>query len=341
MLYYKKTNYSAWNIDSSLFTKADSNIEKLRFFAQYAILAPSGHNSQPWELCFNDDKLTIRINESRHLSIDGSGLLSVEPWISIGTFIESLSLAALGYGYLLNISLLPNNYDVAHINIEGHRPCRTSILEAITTRVSNRNPFATTPVDAKILKTLVSSNVEEIRTTIVTQKNDIKFVAEQTGVAIQSIMSNPNYREELSKWVRTNQTRKYDGMPGFTHGFNNAQSLISKAAVKHIPNHGPQADKSSSLINTSGALIIVECLSDSHESFINSGRMYSHICTVANEEGFATSALGAAVLDPKTRKLVSERFDIKNRPVYILRIGKATLPASHSPRWPLSKIIAD
>lgn len=336
-----KSNYKAWDVQADTFSEDWTDEQKLIFFARYAILAPSGHNTQPWELKLHNDKLLISINKSHHLSIDGSGLLSVEPYISIGTFLEVFNLAALGFGYKAIINTSPSAAIVATISIGGRASARPELLRAIVTRRSNRNAYEETPLSPSELETISRCELPGIKATIVSKRTDIDFVAEQTEIAVESTMSNPLYRKELSDWVRTNHTRKYDGMPGFTHGFGNLQSLVSKTAVRHAPDQGPGARKSKKLAEKSGALIIVRCTDDNKNSFINAGRLYSQICVLANSIGYATSGLGASVLDGSTRELVKKHFDIKDRPVYIIRVGKATSVALHSPRWPLEKILTE
>lgn len=335
-----KNNYSAWQIDASDFSANWPSIDKLIFFANYATLAPSGHNSQPWELVKSGNNLNLFVNQEHHLSIDGSGLLSVEPYISLGTFIETFVLAARGFGYKIDLELDLVSEKIATIKLGGQTEPQPKLLDAIVRRVSNRNYYSQSPVNVRSLeKVLSGEKLASVSATVVIDKTDIEFLAEKTRQATISIMSNPLYRNELSQWVRTNQTRKYDGMPGFTHGFGNVKSAISKFAIKHVSKTGPQSDHSALLIKNSGALIIVRCQNNSKTAFINAGRQYSRICVFATEQGLSTSALGASVLDPTTRRAVKEHFEINDRPIYIIRLGKTERKARHSPRWPVEKIL--
>ena len=42
-----EAEFEAWNVSENKFPKEGSNVDKLRFFLKYAILAPSSHNTQP------------------------------------------------------------------------------------------------------------------------------------------------------------------------------------------------------------------------------------------------------------------------------------------------------
>lgn len=336
----KKNNYAAWNVRAKDFRDDWTNAEKLAFFARYAILAPSGHNTQPWKLKVAKDSLHLLLNKEHYLSIDGSGLVSVEPFVSLGTFLEAFCLAARGFGYTVDAHTFPAKHIAATLTLGKPVAPEPELLDAIVHRVSNRNHFDTRAVDSAKLQALTEFAFSAVNTTVVTSREDIDFIAGETEVAITAIMNNPVYRQELSRWVRTNQTRKFDGMPGFTHGFGHVKSLLAKTAIKHAPAGGPQARKSGDLIRNSSALVIVRCSEDSKSAFLNAGRMYSRISILAQRDGLATSALGASVLDPQTRSNVKKHFGINDRPVFILRIGKAKTSSRHAPRWPLEKLLS-
>ena len=254
---YIKPNYSAWSIKESEFPTSGSDTDKLIFFCNYAILSPSGHNSQPWLINIQTDSITLSINKDHYISGDKSGLLSVEPYVSLGAFIETLSFAAEAFGYKLSIDYSSDDSSIATFKINSKIPSRPELLTAITSRVSNRFPFKNEEIDKKVLKQLTSHNFASISVRTVTSSKDKAFLGDMTKRAIKSIMSKPKYRQELAEWVRTNTTKKYDGMPGFTHGINLTLSIIAKYAVRYASKHGPQAEKSKDLIIKSGAIIIM------------------------------------------------------------------------------------
>ncbi len=334
-----KKNYKAWHLEPVKFSDAWSDAEKLRLFARYATLAPSGHNTQPWKLKLVDSTLELHINRHHHLSSDGSGLLSVEPYVSLGAFLETFSMAAQGLGHSVNTKMVLVKDKIAELSIKDNEiPEDPRLIEAITHRVSNRNPFEKSHIDPKLLNEIDADDFSGVGLVRISKRKDIEYIAEETATAVESIMRKPLYRRELSRWVRTNHTRKYDGMPGFTHGFGGVQSLVSRIAVRHMPKHGLMARKSKELIRNSGALIIVTCKDNSKNSFVNAGRAYARIAILATKDGFATSAVGASVVDPETRESVKKHFSINDRPIFILRMGLPTVRARHSPRWPVEQL---
>mgnify|MGYP001552879020 CR=1 FL=1 len=57
-----------WTLDPRLYPSRGFIAEQLAFAAQYARLAPSNHNSQPWTFRIEGDGVTIRADRTRALA---------------------------------------------------------------------------------------------------------------------------------------------------------------------------------------------------------------------------------------------------------------------------------
>src|SRR5262245_6904825 len=58
-----------WHIVKELFPAEGTMAEQLTFLLQYAILAPSAHNSQPWLFEVRDDTVRIFADRARRLYV--------------------------------------------------------------------------------------------------------------------------------------------------------------------------------------------------------------------------------------------------------------------------------
>ena len=89
-------------------SKEPNNLKKVKDAAykilNYASLAGSSHNSQPWKVeVFPNDSILVFADTSRLLNVvDPKG---IELYISIGAFIENLDIAANALGYRTEITL--------------------------------------------------------------------------------------------------------------------------------------------------------------------------------------------------------------------------------------------
>ena len=91
-----KDNYRAWQIDPKDFYETQTQEEKLRFLLQFAVLAPSTHNSQPWLFELKEGSCLIYFNRSLRLpEADPKGR---DLYISLGCCVENLILAATYFG---------------------------------------------------------------------------------------------------------------------------------------------------------------------------------------------------------------------------------------------------
>src|SRR4029079_3545214 len=59
----------AWSIDPDAFPVMGSPREQLAFLVRYAVLAPSGHNTQPWRFVLSDTHVDVVADSSRALQM--------------------------------------------------------------------------------------------------------------------------------------------------------------------------------------------------------------------------------------------------------------------------------
>ena len=122
----------------------------------YAVLAPSGHNTQPWLFSVSDGEVELRADRTR-------GLPVVDPEdralvISCGAALFYLRVAMRHFGYEDEVEVLPDPEDPdllarvrlgpEHTEIEEER----ILFHAMPKRHSNRGPFAGGPDPDPLLR---------------------------------------------------------------------------------------------------------------------------------------------------------------------------------------------
>ena len=69
---------AAWNVKEENYPSNKSIEEKLRFLLRYAVLAPSGPNTQPWKVHLRGNEVMLMADFSRSLpSVDSNNRLSL------------------------------------------------------------------------------------------------------------------------------------------------------------------------------------------------------------------------------------------------------------------------
>jgi hypothetical protein len=331
-----RENYSAWHITAEEFSENWTNAEKLSFFAKYAILAPSGHNTQPWRFAYSGQTLLLKADYNRQLPY--SGIQANEPYVSLGACLGTLELAARGFGYKVEIEYILSERVAASVTLSKKIPADSSLLDAIAHRVSNRSYYETNSLPETLINSFTKSEFKNASTYLISRKDDIAYIADLTTQATHATMGDKAFRAELSKWVRNNATRQYDGMPGFVQGIPTPISMFAKHIIKRVDVSKDQAKKDSGRVIHSGNLVIITTHNSSKEALLDGGRLYAQICVLAQQKNVATTGVGAAIIDPATRKKIVTRFKLPGKPIAIIRLGKTNKHARHTPRWPLTRV---
>ena len=67
IVWQPKGSFEVWNIMENDFPRNGSSEEKMTFLLNYAILAPSIYNTQPWRFNVSDGSIMVMADESRWL----------------------------------------------------------------------------------------------------------------------------------------------------------------------------------------------------------------------------------------------------------------------------------
>ena len=130
-----KPNYQAWNIDYQDFYNQQTNVDKLKFLLNFAVLAPSSHNSQPWRFEVGDNFIIIKPELKRALPVSDNNHRQL--FISLGCALENILVAADYYGYKARADCLPDENTAARVSVEGlssHSPDDEHLIFSIPKR---------------------------------------------------------------------------------------------------------------------------------------------------------------------------------------------------------------
>ena len=165
--YFSKPQLTAWNISENDFPAEGSTSEKLKFMLNYAILAPSSHNTQPWIFKVRDNEIELYADRTRELPMvdpDDRALT-----INCGAALYHLQLAMHHFGYANRVELFPDpeNKDlVAKVGAIGqtsetrkqstdqNSSSSSLLFYAMTNRRTNRSPYEQRNVSDDLLSDL-------------------------------------------------------------------------------------------------------------------------------------------------------------------------------------------
>ena len=206
VLMQPEASLDAWNIKESDFPANDSREEKLTFLLNYAVLAPSSHNSQPWKFNVTNESILVFADRSRGLQVADRD--QRELYVSIGCALENLIVAADHFGYNSSLVYFPGEKDlVAKVVLQPAanplNPSRDArLFSAILSRQTNRNPYEPQAISEADLETMKSLSSDEDVSIFITRDSAIKKGFQDLVVQANGIQySDANFKSELGHWL--------------------------------------------------------------------------------------------------------------------------------------------
>ena len=111
-----KENYLAWGIDVNAFPKNGNDAKQLEFLVNFAVLAPSSHNSQPWRFRIAGNSIIVEPEFRR--ALPASDKNNRQLFISIGCAVENIIIAAYYFGYKTSVSYNSKGNNIFDVKIE-------------------------------------------------------------------------------------------------------------------------------------------------------------------------------------------------------------------------------
>ena len=138
---------SPWQLKGDEFRNRWSETERLHFLIEYAILAPSSHNTQPWKFFISDHTIRVFVDPTRWLRVADADQRELH--ISVGCALENLLIAAEHFEYGHQVDYFPELADadlVAAVHLAPRQGKLASFrrpewFDAMTVRHTNHKVY--------------------------------------------------------------------------------------------------------------------------------------------------------------------------------------------------------
>jgi nitroreductase len=333
----------AWSISEHEFPKQGTTREQLRFLLNYAILAPSGHNTQPWLFRLADDGIEIYADRRRALAVVDPG--DRELAMSCGTALFHLRVAVRHFGYIPVLSLLPRSDHpdlMARIRLgTAHEPTLNDhrLFMAIKKRRTNRQPFEDRAVPSPELDHLAMAAHDEGATLHVVRRAARKRdLAALIAEGDRRQASNPSFRRELAAWIHSNRSESRDGLPGTAFGFGDLLSYAGPFVVRTFNWGEGQAAHDHQLAEGSPVLLVFTTPGDDPVDWLRAGQALDRVLLQARAYDLHASYLNQPIEVPALRPRVAQLLDTEEHPQLVLRMGYGA-QVKPTPRRPVEEMI--
>ena len=323
-----------WELVDDEFPSSGTVEEQARFLLRYAILAPSSHNSQPWEFAIDDERIEIHAVEDRWLDVADTD--KRELYVSLGCAIENLCLAAEHFDLGYRIDYRDDATPVAEVTLTpdseppSDRP--SGLFDEITERHTNHQLFEDRPLPDGLEDRLQDCvRGSDVTLSLVDDPALLESIAELQAEADRRQMENPAYRKELGYWV---------GIGALGASWLTAR--IGQAVVSHLNIGGREARKNSKLIQSAPVVGILSTSSDERTARVKTGQAFERLALAATGEGIAVHPMSQILERPEMREELAGLLPGDDAfPQHLFRLGYPEETQGHTPRWPLETFLAD
>jgi len=302
---------------------------QLKFVLNYAVLAPSIHNSQPWVFRVYDSDVEIYADRTRALAVvdpDDRSLI-----VSCGSAIETLLQCLRVFGFEYQISLFPDILDLdllARVRIDGRgapSDDANDVLAAIRRRHTIRRGFVDKKLDFSFEQTLGCEEEKSGARLVLIQDTVVEErLLEEIQRSDTANQSDKRFVRESASWMHPLRERSRDGIPlplGESHNSGNTWK-----------SHNSSSDENISKM----ALLQIE--SEGAQEWIGAGRKLMDCLISASTFGINAAIRDVSSTTPNLRDNINEITGRMGIPLLLLRFGKGKRPVI-TPRRPLVDVL--
>lgn len=317
----------------------------LRGLVQYAIMAPSSHNTQPWRFRLRPQVLEVRVDPRRHLAVSDSA--GRELRIACGAAIGNMEIAARHFGLELKVELIPDPIDrelLARVRI-GQAVESTErdrqLFEALPHRHTVRRPYEATPLPTGLrLDLQETAAYAGAWIEFLDDHQDRQELAELISKADRLQLHDPEFRQELAQWLRPSRSHATDGMPGHALGLNSVASALAPVVVRTFDMGDGRAAYHHALVTGSPALVVLGTDQDRQLSWLEAGRALARVLLLATHHGVRSSFLNQPIEVALLRNRVRGLLTNNGHPQLILRLGYGP-EGRPTPRRPVEEVLEE
>jgi len=299
-----------WTVSEAGYPATGQPSEKLRFLLRYAILAPSGHNTQPWLFRLRDQRLQVYADRARALPVVDPD--DRELTISCGAALATLRIAARHFGEAATVEVMPDRADedlLASIGLEPADPPsdhEEELFRAIPERHSNRQAFEDREPPVELVERLVTEAHTEGAWLRVIRGEDRVAIAGLVAEGDRIQMADKRFRRELASWMHPNRSRSRDGMRGYGFGFGELMSHAGPLAIRSFDVGKGQAARDRQLAEGSPLLAVLHTDTDEPAAWLATGQALQHVLLRARAAGVWTSFLNQPIEVAELRLRLAE-----------------------------------
>jgi hypothetical protein len=337
----------AWSIDPDAFPFSGSAREQLAFLVRYAVLAPSGHNTQPWRFVLSDTHVDVIADMSRALRM-------VDPHdreltMSCAAAAETLLAALRAFGLtgtLLPQPLPPVADVIARVTLLPTPRADAidyAMLNAIAMRRTVRRAYAETAVPAEV-QALMRETARPfgVELSLFEDTAMRDAVAELVVDADRAQFADPRFRDELASWMHPLTSPAGDGLAGPGFGFPDWATRVAATLMRTFDLGSAVARMDKPNVLGAPLLGVFSTRGDTRVEWIATGRALAAVLHQLTMHGLVNAFLNQPVEVTGIRPQLAQLAAPGRKPQLLSRFGylkEGVAMPPHAARRPLDEVL--
>ena len=327
---------SPWEVSPHQFPSIFPIQKQLEFLLQYAVLAPSTKNTQPWRFSIGENTIGVFADLTRWQPVADRGRR--ELYISLGCALENLLVAGEQFGFRPEVSYFSQsaNEELAAIitfQPDGQpRPERAGLaLRNITARHTHRGLYRDEPVAKEVREHLLCRCIlPGLRVDLIDDPASRFRVVDLNLHADEMEFADPEFRTELGHWV---------GQGVF--GTPRLLARLSGLLLARLNLGRVIGNRNAALLSSAPLVGLISARSDDRASQVRTGQTLERLWLHATGIGMALQPMSQALEIPSLRAELARVIpDCGWVPEQVFRIGYAMYPEMrHTPRRSVDQVL--
>ncbi|MFN3713411.1 MAG: Acg family FMN-binding oxidoreductase [Alcanivoracaceae bacterium] len=302
-------------------------MQQPRSLIPYAVMAPSGHNTQPWRFEVSAQRIDIFPDFSRRLPVVDADDHAL--FISLGCALENLLIAAAQSGVHTRVEYFPAGEQCLRVHLEGPGDIANEstriLFDAMPRRQSNRGRYEQRPLSEQHITALaLAARQPDVRIELISDIKQRQQMAQHAARACEQQFSDPAFVRELQHWIRFSQRERNlqrDGLAADTMGMPFVPRWFGRLIMALTSTPQREARKVQRQAECAPLLALFCVRRNDASSWVNAGRSYQRLALTATALGIAHAHLNMPCEVINERAAMKKSLGLEDEPVLLIRLG--------------------
>ncbi len=291
---------------------------------RYAVLAPNGHNTQPWRFRARPGQIAIRPDPARRTPV-------VDPddhhvFVSLGAAAENLALASAARGMPGAVRFDPTGGGAVLFDFASAPPVRSALFDAISHRQSTRAEYdgrAVSPGDLAVLAQAAA--MPGVDLVLLTDRLRVDRLRDLIVTGNSAQMDDPAFVRELKAWLRFNPRealRRGDGLFSVASGNPPLPDWLGPLAFDWLATAASQNEAYARQVRSSAGMAVFVGAGANPASWVSVGQACQRFALQATALGLKCAFMNQPVEVPHLRGELAALVGLPGRrPDLVMRFG--------------------